>query len=196
MKRPFLTLCLSVLMLLGLTWPTSVNAAPIANAWHPFYLAETATVASPDTSAASLVETQILPKLESVLTPEQLDQFKTEMAKGQTFRAAFKALPITPEQKADLKTLFKSATNPDAFATLTPEQKQQLFLKKKAMFMPTSEEITDRISAGMKVKGTTLPEGVQEKINAGMKMKETFMSPEGIAEKIKAKSALKEMAPE
>ena len=196
MKRPFLTFCLSVLMLLGLTWTTGAHAAPIASGWHPVYLAETTATASPASSAMTFVETQILPKLESVLTPEQLEQFKTDMASGQTFRTAFKALPITPEQKADLKTLFKSATDPDAFAALTPEQKQQLFLKKKAMFMPTPEEITDRISAGMKAKGTMLPEGVQEKINAGMKMKETFMSPEGIAEKIKAKAAFKDMSPE
>lgn len=194
MKRSFLTLCLSVLMLLGWTWTTRAIAAPTA--WHPVYLAETTTAASPSTSAVTFVETQVLPKLESVLTPEQLEQFKTDMGSGQPFRTAFKALSLTPAQKADLKTLFKSATDPDAFAALTPEEKKQLFLKKKAMFMPTSEEITDRITAGMKVKGVTLPEGVQDKINAGMKMKEVFMSPEGIAEKIKAKAALKEMAPE
>lgn len=38
--------------------------------------------------------------------------------------------------------------------------------------MPTSEEITDKITAGMKGKGTDLPEGVKEKIEAGIKKKD------------------------
>lgn len=194
MKRTLLALCLTVGLLLGLPWTTGAIAAPLSTL-PPVYLAD-AAAPSATTSAATFVETQILPKLESVLTPDQLEQFKTDMDNGQTFRAAFKSLPLTPDQKADLKSLFKSATEPDAFASLTPEQKKQLFLKKKEMFMPTSEEITDKISAGMKGKGVMLPEGVQEKINAGMKMKETFMSPAGISEKIKAKAAFKDMASE
>jgi hypothetical protein len=60
-------------------------------------------------------------------------------------------------------------------------------LKKKEMMMPTSEEITDKITAAMKGKGTVLPEGVKEKIETGLKNKDAFMpTPESIGEKIKA----------
>lgn len=125
------------------------------------------------------LEEEILPRLENIFTVEQREQFKTNIANGISFRKAFKSLTLTPEQKTQLKTLLKSVTKKDALASLTPEQKKQLFTKKKEMFMPTSDEIADKINAGMKGKGISIPAGVKEKIDAVMKKKESFMSTSG-----------------
>lgn len=88
------------------------------------------------------LETDILPQLESILSPEQRQQFKTAVADGTSFRKTFKLLALTPDQKAKLGTLFKSLPKRDIFTSLTPEQKKQIFMKKE-LFMPTPEELAD-----------------------------------------------------
>ncbi|MDX2240877.1 MAG: hypothetical protein NW224_09355 [Leptolyngbyaceae cyanobacterium bins.302] len=184
MKRLLLSLILSVLVSLNLA-VDAVHAQPQL----PFGLSSLFADASApfNEEVMTQLETKVLPELEAIFTPEQREQFKTNIANGATFRKAFKSLSLTPAQKLQLKNLFGSLTKKDALATLTPEQKQQLFMKKKEVFMPTPEEIADKISAGMKGKGLTLPEGVKEKIDASMKSKESFKpTPEAILEKIKS----------
>lgn len=133
------------------------------------------------------LEQEILPQLEKIFNADQLEQFKLDLAEGMSFRKAFKALALTPEQKTQLKTLFSSISKKDALASLTPEQKKQLFMKKKEMFKPTAAEISEKIDAAMKGKGVELPEGVKEKIDAAMKRKDAFIpTEEAIAKKIKA----------
>lgn len=123
----------------------------------------------------TLLKTEIIPRIENVLTPEQREQFKIAVGDGTPFRKAFKSLMLTPEQKTQLKAVFKDLPKKDAFASLTPAQKQELFLKKKEMFMPTPEEITEKINAGMKSKGL-MPEKVSEKVSEKMKLIETKMA--------------------
>ncbi len=137
------------------------------------YLADTPAPSSKNWLAQ--LEEEILPQLESIFTLEQREQFKVSIANGTSFCKAFKSLTLTPDQKTQLKTLLKSVSKKDALASLTLAQKQQLFMKKKKMFMPTSDEIADRINAGMKGKGISIPEGVKEKIDVVMKKKESFM---------------------
>jgi hypothetical protein len=165
-----------------------------------FYLADAAIPSNKDW--LTQLKTEILPQLETIFTPEQLEQFETDIGNGTSFRKAFKALVLTPNQKAQLKTLLKSIPKKDAFASLTPEQKQQLFLKKKELFRPTSDEIVEKINAGMKTKGAELPAGVKEKIDAAMKRRDTFMPTsesitESITEKIQsAISGIKDKLPD
>lgn len=89
------------------------------------------------------LETDILPQIESILSPEQRQQFKTAVTDGTSFRKAFKSLALTPDQKAKLGTLFKSLPKRDIFTSLTPEQKKQIFMKKTELFMPTPEELAN-----------------------------------------------------
>lgn len=184
MKRLLVLIAACVAVIFSFAVASTANAQP--GFWvPPLHLADAPAAISKD--LITQLETEILPQLESIFTPEQREQFKTSVSNGTSFRKAFKSLMLTPEQKTQLKTLLKSVSKKDAFASLTPEQKKQLFLKKKEMFMPTSAEITDKIDAKMKAKGTTLPEGVKEKIEAGMKKKDTFMpTPESISETINA----------
>ncbi len=119
-------------------------------------------------------ETEILPQLESALSPEQREQFKTAVTDGTSFRKAFKALTLTPEQKSQVGTLLKSLPKKDFFASLTPDQKQKLFLTKKGLLKPTPEEIGEKIDAKMKMatgKSPFAPTGAEigEKISAKMK---------------------------
>ncbi|MGG6297546.1 hypothetical protein ACQ4M4_24395 [Leptolyngbya sp. AN02str] len=133
------------------------------------------------------LETEILPQIEQIFNPEQREQFQANMADGMSFRKAFKSLTLTPEQKTQIKTVLQSVTKKDALASLTPEQKKQLFIKKKEMFMPTAEEVTEKIEASLKDKGVELPAGVKEKIGTGLKMKDSFMpTSKAITEKIEA----------
>jgi hypothetical protein len=73
--------------------------------------------------------------------------------------------------------VFKAIPKKDIFATLTPAQKKQLFLKNKQLFIPTAEEIGDKITAGMKMGKDKSPlapssESIVEKIKAKMKAAE------------------------
>lgn len=90
------------------------------------------------------VKTKILPQFESILTPEQRDKLETAMTgEKASLRKAFKSINLTPEQKSQLGTVFKSLPKKDIFASLTPEQKKELFMKKKELFKPTPEEIAE-----------------------------------------------------
>lgn len=174
MKRYLLSVIVGVMLLLNLAIHPA-NAQPYGFlAATPLYFAD--AVVAPTDDLIHQLETKILPEIEKILFPDQLEQFKTSVANGTSFRKAFKSLMLKPEQKTQLKSLFSSITKKDAFASLTPEQKKQLFLKKREMFMPTSEEITDKISAGMKDKGLSLPEAVKDKIDVELKKKDVLMS--------------------
>lgn len=176
MKRLLVPFVVCAIFVFNLIVVDAVNATPISSLGLPsLYIADTSPMASPDWIAQ--LEKEILPKLETIFTSEQLEQFKQDITNGVSFRKAFKSMTLTPEQKTQLKTLLKSVSKKDALASLTPEQKKQLFMKKKEMFKPTSDEIMDKIKTGLDSKGVALPEGVKEKIDAVMKKKEAFMSP-------------------
>jgi hypothetical protein len=189
MKRLFVSLLASVVVLLSLTVGRSAYAFPVRFVLPGHYLADTAATTGEDW--LTQLETEILPHLEEIFSPEQREKFKTDIANGTSFRKAFKSLTLTPEQKTQVKNLLSGVTKKDAFAALTPDQKKQLFAKKKDLFMPTSEEIADRIDASLKAKGMAMPEDVKQKIDAGLKQRDAFMpSTESIIEKIKASIGL------
>jgi hypothetical protein len=93
----------------------------------------------------------------------------------------------------------KAVPTQELFAALTPEQKKEVFMKKKELFMPTADEIVEKIEAGMKAKEKFSPdaagagmaptaEEIGEKIKLGLEKKKEFMpSLEEIKEKISAK---------
>jgi hypothetical protein len=145
----------------------------------------------------SHLETEVVPQIEQILSPIQSEQLKAAIADGTSFRKAFKAITLTPEQKTQLAGLLKSLPKKDILASLTPEQKKAFFLKKKEMFIPTPEEITERISSGIKNAEGALPDTkvITEKIKQGLEKKASFMpSIETITEKIK--QAMPEMVGE
>lgn len=140
---------------------------------------EALEIADEATDLLKQLETDILPQIASVLTPEQQAQFATKVADGTSFRKAFKAVVLTPAQKSQLATVLKSMPKKDIFATLTPAQKKQLFLNNKEFFIPTPAEIGAKITAGMNMAKNKSP-------------KSAFApTPEAIAEKISAKMTAK-----
>jgi Spy/CpxP family protein refolding chaperone len=122
------------------------------------------------------LEAEVLPQIDTILSPAQQEQFKTAIADGTSFRKAFKSLALTSDQKAKLGALLKTLPKKDIFASLTPEQKKQFFTKKKEMFMPTPEEIGEKISEKMKLakdKAGSLmpsPETISDKVTEKIKM--------------------------
>jgi len=158
------------------------------------YASPTDVLALPGKDLMTQLETEILPQIEEIFNPEQLEQFQANMTEGMSFRKAFKSLTLTPEQKTQIKTILKSVSQKDALASLTPEQKKQIYMKKKELFMPTADEITEKIETSLKDKGIELPTAVKDKIDKGLKMKDSFVpSAEAITEKIEAgMSALKD----
>jgi hypothetical protein len=194
MKKRLLSLLLGAVILVGLLVGSPVQAKMISSpmtllaaaevaepATPPEFAAPEVTASQPTSEATNLLkqlETEILPQIESVLTPEQQAEFAAKVASGTSFRKAFKAVTLTPAQKSKLSTVFKSIPKKDIFATLTPAQKKQLFLKNKQLFIPSSEEIGAKITAGMKMAKDKSPlapsaESIIEKINAKMKAIET-----------------------
>lgn len=86
---------------------------------------------------------QLLPQIESILTPEQREQLEAAVAKKTSLRKAFKSIMLTPEQKTKLAGVLKSLPKKDFFASMTPEQKKQFFTRKKEVFTPTAEDIAE-----------------------------------------------------
>jgi hypothetical protein len=145
------------------------------------------------------LQSKYLPEIESILFPEQEEKFEEAMEDGLSLRKAFRKMALTSEQKVELAATMKSIPKGELFATLTPEQKKEVFMKKKEMFMPTPEEIAAKIKAGMESKAALDPdapgaemaptaEEIAEKIKLGFEKKKEFMpSMEEIQEKISAK---------
>jgi Spy/CpxP family protein refolding chaperone len=188
MKRKLISVIACLIVLLSLL-AGAAQAQPLMQISIPGLFG----VSEQQSELLKQLETEVLPQVESIFTPEQREQFADAVSQGTSFRKAFKALALTPQQKNQLATLFKSLPKKDIFATLTPEQKKGFFAKKKEMFMPTAEEMTDKIGAGLKKKEMFAPTSAEasEKMNAGMKKKEQFMpSLEEIKQKISEKMTL------
>ena len=160
----------------------TIGMAPIE--MRSMYLA-TATAAEQD--LLKELQADVLPQLIEILTPQQLQTFETDISSGDSFRKTFKALMLTPEQKREIKTVLSSIPQKNAFASLTPGQKKELFLKKKEAFMPSSEEIIDKINTGKAGEGETVSKAVQDKIEKGIKARDESMpSSKSIMDKIEA----------
>ena len=140
------------------------------------------------------LENKYIPEIESILFPEQREIFESDIQNGSSLRKAFQDMALSFEQKSQLAVALKKIPKHTLFASFTPEQRKEIFLKKKELFMPTPEEIADKIEAGMKAKGTFetgIPESTKEFI---LEKKKLFMpTPEEIADKIETKMKAQEM---
>ncbi len=142
------------------------------------------------------LQDKYVPEIEEILFPEQREKFEEAIQGGYSMRRAFREMYLTPEQKTELASVVKQIPKHSIFASLTPEQKKEIFMKKKEMFMPTAEEIQEKIKAGMEAKGNFSPdnpgaefaptaEEIGEKIKASFEKRNEFMpSIEEIKEKI------------
>ncbi len=130
MKRFMISVFVCAVFLFNLVVASPVQARPLIALSFPGF--QKLELTEQQKGLLEKLEKEVLPQIESVLTPEQREQFKTSVAEGTSLRKAFKSLVLTPAQKAKLGTLFKSLPTKDAFVTLTPEQKKQLFLKKRS----------------------------------------------------------------
>ena len=138
-----------------------------------------------ETSAFKQLKSEVIPRLSEILTPRQQEMFKASISDGESFRKTFRSLMLTPDQKREIKSVINTIPRRDAFAALTPLEKKELFLKKKEVFMPSSEDIIDKIKAKTP-EGVAVPEEVQDKIKAGVEMRDKFMpTSEEIMEKVK-----------
>lgn len=63
--------------------------------------------------------------IEKLLTPQQLEKFKTAMQSPQDRQAAIAAMNLSEDQKTQLQTIVQSAQT-RAEAILTPEQRKQI----------------------------------------------------------------------
>lgn len=189
LTRSILAFCLSCIVILSSLLVASLAQAQTA---LPSFLAQAAPQEPMQTLFSKLDE--LLLKLGSILTEKQQEKFTAAITEGGSFRKAFKALALSPDQKSQLSELLRSAPGRELLATLTPEEKKQLFMKKRELFAPSSAEIKDKIDSKLKAKGNFMPAGVGEKIGQklGQKMK---MVKEKTAEiQAKASEAMKEMA--
>jgi hypothetical protein len=169
MNRALISVVASLILFLNLLLGSAVQAQSIA-------LAETSATAM-ETAKQDWVEelkTKIIPEIKSILTPQQNDQLETAIIdEKKSLRKAFKSLTLTPDQKTKLASVFKALPAKEIFTAMTPGERKSFFLKQKSVFMPTPEEIGDKISAKMKMakeKSSLAPsaEAIAEKI--GQKM--------------------------
>ena len=165
MKRLLISICACALVALNLLIGSAAQAQPLAAIVpSPWLIADAMEMPA---DFMKHLQDEFLPQIENILYPEQREQFKQAIADGTSFRKAFKSLTLSPEQKAELGTLLKSLPKKDIFASLTPDQKKQLFMKKREMFMPTAEEISERISDKLKMVKPEL-EKIGDKLTEAM----------------------------
>lgn len=195
MLRKFLAVVLCTLVSLTLV------ASPVGADPFPFSLPFFKSVDLTESQETLIEELQskYVPEIESILFPEQREKFEEAIQNGLSLRKAFKTMALTPTQKAELAATLKTVPKGQLFAALTPEQKKEVFMNKKEMFMPTPEEIAERIKVGMESKAlyapdapgdepTLTPEEIAEKVKLGFDKKKAFTpSIEEIKEKISAK---------
>jgi hypothetical protein len=135
MKKLFVSVFASLVVLFG--FAGSVQATPLSVSPSILSVVEAAPV-----DVIEQLKTQVLPQLQSILTPEQQQQLESAIVDGTpNLRKALQSLMLTPDQKAKLAGVFKTLPKKEIFASMTPEQKKQLFMSKKDLFMPTAEEI-------------------------------------------------------
>lgn len=198
MKRLLMTIAACVLIALGCAGGSGIALAqPLVGVLLPNLLsAEPPAV--PD-ALLDQMRSQLLPQFERILNPEQRDRLQAEMVESKaSLRKAFKKIALSSDQKTKLAMVFKALPKKDVFASLTPEQKREIFGKKE-MFKPTPEAISEKINAKMQMakdKGAMMPtsEAIGEKISAKMNMaksKATMPTPAEIVEKITAKMGMK-----
>ncbi len=169
----------------GTVMPSSGLLLNLSPLYVTSYLASSAPPTQPD--VLSQLKATVMPQLAEILTPEQLAMLETNISNGGSFRKTFKTLMLTPAQKSEIKTLLSSVAQKGALASLTPDQKKELFMKKKEAFMPSSEEIIDKINASKAGEGGTVSQAVQDKIEKGLKARDSFMpSSKTIMEKIES----------
>lgn len=174
MKRALIVIFACALFLVSSLYTSRVQAQPLLALSLPgFQTASTPTDAQKE--LLQLLEDEIIPQIANVLTPAQREQFEIAIENGSSLRKAFKSITLTPDQKSQLGTTLGALSKKDLFATLTPEQKKELFMKKKELFMPTAEEIVEKITeklkvAEEKVTGKLTPEEIGEKISEKFKM--------------------------
>ncbi|MGB3138761.1 MAG: hypothetical protein WBB18_18270 [Nodosilinea sp.] len=154
-----------------------------------------------DVKQEALIEelkSKYVPKIESILFPEQEARFEQAIRDGDSLRKAFRSMALTPRQKSELAATMKTMPAGRLLAALTPEQRKEIFMNKE-MFAPTADEIAERVKAGMESKAafspdalgsdmSPTPEEIAEKIKLGFERKKAFMpSPKEIQERISAK---------
>jgi Spy/CpxP family protein refolding chaperone len=136
MKRFFLPILASLVVFLGFT--SIVQAQPLTNVSSIMLAVEL------QKDAMAQLKEKMLPQIQNILTAEQEDQLETAMSSGKiSMRKAFKSLALTPAQKTQLATVFKTLPKKELFSSMTPEQKREFFMKKKELFIPTPEEIAE-----------------------------------------------------
>lgn len=150
MKRLLVSICLCVMVFLSLIPSRSAQAQPL-QVRQPliaisFFGLGGKTITPDDEDAIyNKLKNDFFPAVEKVLTPEQRTLFKTALEEKGSIRSAFKKVPLTSVQKGQLSVIFKSMPKDQILADLSPTQRKQLFLKKKELFKPTLEEITEKI---------------------------------------------------
>ena len=139
MKRLFVTIFACLIVLLNLVVAHAAQAQVTASP-------PSATVEQTKARQEVMekIKTEFLPQLESILTPEQRDGLESAVVEEKmSLRKAFKSMALSPDQKTKLAAAFKALPTKDFLNSLTPEQKQQFFMKKKEMFIPTADEIAE-----------------------------------------------------
>lgn len=173
MRRSLISFLTCALLVLSFANTASALSFP-SFSWTGF----TQSAASPETEALyNQLEEEIVPQIANVLTPAQRQQFETAIENGASLRKAFKSLALNPEQKLQLGTTFGSLLKKDIFATMTPEQKKQLFIKKKELFIPTPQEIAEKVSEKLqfvqdKLESELNVEQIEEQVGKGIKLLE------------------------
>lgn len=150
MKRFLISIFLCLTLIWGLIPSSIAQAQPLQISQQSiiaiFGIGENTITPQDEETLYEKLKNNFFPAVEKILTPEQRKLFRQALEEKGNIRKAFKTVPLTPEQKMQLSQTIKAMPKEEFLATLTPAQRKHLFQKKKELFMPSLEEITEKIS--------------------------------------------------
>jgi periplasmic protein CpxP/Spy len=125
MKRQLLSILAVVAAIVVLLSPIAANAEPLMGSQMlPPMLSGIELTQQQETQLTQL-RSQTRAQMESILTPEQQNQLKAALARGEGMPNAIASINLSPEQKTQLQTIFQS-TRTQMVNIITPEQRQQI----------------------------------------------------------------------
>lgn len=129
--KPMMVLTSGVMSLIGLSAGVAIALSPMqaqaqtANSTEQWaqVLEQLDLTADQQTQLAQIGDNARL-QLETLLTSEQREQFRTTLEQGNNLQAAIAAMNLTSEQQSQLQSIFETARQ-EAALVLTEEQRQR-----------------------------------------------------------------------
>lgn len=125
MKRQLISMVAGTAVFVLLSTGIAANAEPLTRSEIVPPMLSGIELTQQQENQLAQIRTQTRAQIESILTPDQKNQLKAALERGDGMRNAIASIDLSPEQKTQLRTIFQSVRTQLA-DIITPEQRQQI----------------------------------------------------------------------